>query len=95
MSDKKEQTSIRVAVRLRPLNEREIASAGHDQLSFRAGPKSLTLLDTTTFKPIAAQTYAYGEEQAGPFFFVFFVFHFFFSFFKMLASGRPVHQCGE
>ena len=50
---------INVAVRIRPLSEREIASGGNE-LGWKVGSKALTLLDAASFAPIASQTYAFG-----------------------------------
>ena len=72
-------TQINVCVRMRPLSEREISAVGHANLGWKAGAKSLTQLDATTFAPIASQTYAFGEsflfERNECFFFHFFRQH--------------------
>ncbi len=49
---------INVAVRVRPLSERELAAGS--VASWRIGARALTQLDPATGAPIAAQTYAFG-----------------------------------
>ncbi len=55
---------INVAVRVRPLSERETTSApATSAMGWRVGQKSLTQVDATSGAAIAAQTYAFGTHS--------------------------------